>query len=258
MKDFTLEAYKYYLDLFKAKNYPFFTFSSFMAMREKPDCFCLIRHDVDRKPGYALKMAKIEAEMGVVSTYYFRNRSNSFVEGIVREIHSLGHEIGYHYECLSDENGNYVEAFKNFENNLLKFRSVVEIKTISMHGRPFKPFDNRDLWSYSNYHQLLKEKHGILGEVYLDIDYTDIAYVNDTGRNWTNSTSNLRDRTNSKVSADFNSSSDLINYLKNSPARKIVFQIHPERWASNSFLWLRSLSEDTLINAIKFILKRIR
>ena len=31
-----------------------------------------IRHDIDRKPERALKMAEIEHDFGVKSTYYFR------------------------------------------------------------------------------------------------------------------------------------------------------------------------------------------
>lgn len=38
----------------------------------------ILRHDVDRLPGNALKMARLEHEMGVQATYYFRAVSVSW------------------------------------------------------------------------------------------------------------------------------------------------------------------------------------
>jgi hypothetical protein len=42
-----------------------------MLQTNKSEQFCLVRHDVDRKPLNALKMAEIENKLGVKSTYYF-------------------------------------------------------------------------------------------------------------------------------------------------------------------------------------------
>jgi hypothetical protein len=58
----------------------------------------------------------------------------------------LGHEVGYHYENMSDCDGNTTEALLDFEKKLSEFRKHVPISTISMHGRPMKKYDNRDLW----------------------------------------------------------------------------------------------------------------
>ena len=71
------------------------------------------------------------------------------------------------------------KALKDFEYNLNKLRAVAPIKTISMHGRPLKSQDNRDLWREKESQSPLKHVR-VLGEVYLDIDYKDIAYINDT------------------------------------------------------------------------------
>lgn len=258
MKDFSLEIYKEYVNAIKSSGLKFITFKEYLSTASKPEKFCLIRHDVDRKAGYALKMAKLEKELGAVATYYFRIKPDSFVKEVIHEIAEMGHEVGYHYECLSDTNGNYEKALIDFDSNLKKFDGLADIKTISMHGRPFKPYDNRDLWRIKENHQLLKNKYGILGELYLDIDYTDIAYINDTGRNWLSNVSNFRDKTNSKVPAEFNNADELLNYLKTSVHPKMVFQIHPERWSSTNFQWLRANAEDTTINLIKSMIKMIR
>ena len=60
----------------------------------------ILRHDVDRLPGNALKMAGLEHGMDIAATYYFRAVPVSWDEGIIREIAGMGHEVGYHYENL--------------------------------------------------------------------------------------------------------------------------------------------------------------
>jgi len=99
MKDFKLNIYKQLLQTLISKNYSFQTMQLFMQV---PLEKCIIlRHDVDRKPENALRMAKLENELGVKATYYFRIIPKTFKPEIINKIAELGHEIGYHYECLS-------------------------------------------------------------------------------------------------------------------------------------------------------------
>lgn len=224
-----------------------------MQTQTSPEKFCLIRHDVDRMPGRALSMAKIEHEMGIVSTYYFRKKPYTFKPHIIKEIESLGHEVGYHYENLSDTNGDVEAGLEDFIMNLAEFRKIATIKTCAMHGQPLKPYDNRDLWKIPENMSTLKNKLGMLGEVYLNIDYSDIAYINDTGRNWTSTASNRRDKVNSLVKADFSSGDELLHYLQNNPHNKICFQIHPERWSGNIISYAGQILLDGMINLAKSI-----
>ncbi len=256
--DFSLTAYEAYLRALKTHVGNFLRFQDFIPLKEKPERYCLIRHDVDRKPANALNMAILEHSMGIISTYYFRAKPQTFKPEIIKKIAELGHEIGYHYESLSDQNGNMDLAIKDFEENLLNFRKIVPIHTVSMHGRPLKPYDNRDIWRNPENHKLLKEKFKILGEVYLDINYSDIAYINDTGRNWTSGKSNRRDKVDSTIDADFKSGVDLLNYLNSNPHPKICFQIHPERWSNELMEWTSQLLKDQAINTVKFILSKIK
>jgi len=39
--------------------------------------------------------------MGIRGTYYFRIVPESFDENVIKEIYSMGHEVGYHYEDMS-------------------------------------------------------------------------------------------------------------------------------------------------------------
>ena len=230
MKDFTLSAYEGYLKAIKDR-FPFILrFDEFLQKNTPPKSFCIIRHDVDRRPLNALLMAGVEKKLGIRSTYYFRIKSHVFKPDIIRHISDMGHEVGYHYECLSDSKGDVRAALKDFERNLLRLREIVPVHTISMHGRPLSRFDNRDLWRDMEIHGLLCEKYSILGEIYLDIDYSEIAYISDTGRNWSHDRSNTRDRVDSELNPDFADGKELLAYLKASPHLRLIILFHPERW----------------------------
>lgn len=258
MRDFTLDKYRIYLAAISSKIGLFMRFDNFIELVVKPEKFCLIRHDVDRKPNAALAMAKLEQEMGIVSTFYFRAKSQTFKPKILIEIAAMGHEIGYHYESLSDTNGDIKKAIEDFAINLVAFRKIVPISTCSMHGRPLKPYDNRDIWKIKENKHFLKNELGIIGEVYLDIDYTDIAYINDTGRNWTSGKSNRRDKVDSNINADFTSQEELLTYLNTNPHPKICFQIHPERWSNNLVEWQLQKMKDMGINEVKSLLSTLK
>jgi hypothetical protein len=255
MRDFTLAAYEDYIQAIKSSYKNILTFSKYFCTEPKPESFCLIRHDVDRKPGNALRIAELENRIGVRSTYYFRASPHTFKPDTIVKIAGLQHEIGYHYESLAETRGDMLEALKDFENNLKKFREIVPVRTVSMHGRPLSPYDSRDMWRNVNNHNRLIEKYGILGEVYLDIDYTDIAYISDTGRNWTSGRFNRRDKVASSIEVDFKNGESLLEYLNSSPASKMVFQIHPERWENNVIRWVIQYFSDAAVNIAKWCLR---
>ena len=256
MRDFTLKSYTKYIRAIQ-KSYPnIIRFDEFFCMDPKPDSFCLIRHDVDRRPKKALQMARLENQMGIRATYYFRAKKHVFKPDIIQEISNLGHEVGYHYESLSDTRGNLPRALEDFKFHLERFKKIVPVKTVSMHGRPLMPYDNRDLWRNAENREHLVEEHSIYGEVYLDIDYRGVAYLNDTGRNWTSDRANIRDQTKYGIRLSFNSGAEALNHLTTTPDPKMVFQVHPERWAGNMMDYHFSLCFDTLANLAKYVVKK--
>ncbi|GAJ01979.1 unnamed protein product, partial [marine sediment metagenome] len=100
--DFTLEKYEELLQTLE--DFRIFTVLSYLEERPKSN-FVILRHDVDRKPLNALRMAELENRRGIKSTYYFRSVKGVFNPKIIRKIHGLGHEVGYHYETLSKTKG---------------------------------------------------------------------------------------------------------------------------------------------------------
>lgn len=103
--------------------------------------FIIIKHDVESKPEKALKISKIEHSFGIKATYYvhsffLRNPKNV---AILKEIISLGHEVGYHYDVLDSNNGDKNNAIKEFRESLSFFaENGFTIKTICPHGNPLK------------------------------------------------------------------------------------------------------------------------
>ena len=59
----------------------------------------VLRHDVDQHPRTALRMARIECDLGLRSTYYFRWRT---ADGrVIARLQEWGFEVGLHYETLT-------------------------------------------------------------------------------------------------------------------------------------------------------------
>jgi hypothetical protein len=251
MIDFTLEAYVAFLRSISGSYPRIITFDKYFRSGKRFDTFCMIRHDVDRFPGRALRMAEIESRMGISSTYYFRAKRHTFHHEYISGIHRLGHEIGYHYECLTDAKGDMETALAVFGYHMSRFQQVVPVSTIAMHGRPFSNHDNRDMWKKPAHQRILRDIYGIIGEVYLDIDYSDILYITDTGRNWKTEASNRRDKVNSGVGMSFPDGAQLLNYFKNEPHPKLIFQVHPERWTDNMPAYSIQLVLDKAANAAK-------
>ncbi|HHB94473.1 MAG TPA: hypothetical protein ENK88_04940 [Campylobacterales bacterium] len=250
MKDFTHNIYKNFLVSLREREFQFITVQEFFTSKyDKNRPFIMLRHDVDRQPNSSLKMAKIEESMGVKATYYFRAIPKTLKPEIIKKIAFLEHEIGYHYESLSETNGDYDKAIKDFEKNLSIFNKLYPIKSISMHGRPTSKWDSRLLWSKYNY-----RKYGILSEPYFDIDFQKILYITDAGRAWNNESINRRDKVDSNFNFKFNHTIDIIsNIRKKTLPDMLMINIHPEHWSKGGIEWYKIL----YIRKVKNFLKRL-
>jgi hypothetical protein len=255
MRDFTFSAYQYYLNTLKSWDTLNLRIDEYLASSPKPQAFFIIRHDVDRRPRKALHMAQMESAMEIRATYYFRSKPHVFKPEIITTIADMGHEIGYHYESLCDTKGDVSMALEDFERNLAKFRRLVTVSTVAMHGRPLSPFDSRDLWRSVDHRKLLSRHYQILGEAYLDIDYSGIVYLTDTGRNWSPSRANKRDRVESKSIPEPKTMEDLLRFLKTVKPSKFVLQVHPERWAESFPEYLFCSGMDYAVNWLKKLAK---
>ena len=104
MRDFTLKSYQSLLVTFQQAGYQFQTFEELMTSPVDGKSVTM-RHDVDELAWNALKMAQLERNLGIRATYFFRIVKQSNVPEVIRQIVALGHEVGYHYEDLSLNDG---------------------------------------------------------------------------------------------------------------------------------------------------------
>lgn len=246
-RDFTLSIYKQLLESAISAGYKLISYEDFIENGHQYQKFFILRHDVDDLPQNSVDTAKIENALGAKGSYYFRVVKQSFKPDAIKEIIALNHEIGYHYEDMTLNNGDYEKSFEHFKKHLQIFRSFYPVKTMCMHGSPTSKWDNKLLWNKYNYKEL-----GIIGEPYFDIDFNKVLYITDTGRQWNNTTSSVRDRVNTQYNYSFNSTNDIINAFKqNQLPNQIMLNIHPQRWTNNSLLWTRELIMQNIKNVIK-------
>lgn len=68
MFNFTFQSYQILLKTILSSNWQIITLEN---DDESSQNTIILRHDVDRKPQNALSMAKLEASLGIRSSYYF-------------------------------------------------------------------------------------------------------------------------------------------------------------------------------------------
>ena len=255
--DFTLATYRQLLTALKENGYEFITFERYCSGERRGKCI-ILRHDIDKKPERSLALAKIENNLGIQATYYFRLIPSVDIESnFIRTIAELGHEIAYHYEDLTLAKGDTEKAFGLFETHLNYFREFYPVKTIAMHGSPTSKFDNRHLWNHYNYRDL-----GIIGEPYFDFINEEVNhadgnrfYFTDTAGMWDGDKYNVRDKAIGQ-SADkkvkVHTTDELIEFLTHSAsAKEVMINTHPQRWTDNKAEWLLEYTTQKAKNIIK-------
>ncbi len=233
-------------------DYDLFSFKDYLIKKPK-EKFIILRHDVDKKPANALKIANIEKKYGINSTFFFRIKKKVFHPGIISKIEELGYEIGYHYEELADSKGDLKKAINLFKKNLEKIREIADIKTICMHGSTLSRWDNKKLWKYYNF-----KDFGIIGEGYLSIDFTKIVYISDSGGNWSSGNYIKRDFPCSPTAININikKTDELINLIAQEKYPNLYILSHPDRW-NEGMAWYTEYISKHIRNLIKTKINKI-
>lgn len=103
----------------------------------------LWRHDIDVSPHRALRMAAIEAEHGIVATYFvmlhspFYNALEAEIRAKLSAIAGLGHAIGLHFDLsfhfsVGDPSG--IETYLRSERQLLEDLVGAPVTALSLHN----------------------------------------------------------------------------------------------------------------------------
>jgi hypothetical protein len=245
-RDFTFKIYEKLLLQFKNQYYRIIPFRDYLEKEHTGKCL-ILKHDVDKKPANALICARIEKDLDIHSTYYFRIVRDSCNPDIIKEIEDMGHEIGYHYEDLALAKGDLAKASELFSGHLTSLRKIATIKTICMHGNPLSRWNNLLIWTRYNY-----KEFNLIGEPFLDLDFSKICYLTDTGRRWDAYKSNVRDKVKSPFQFPIRKTPDLIRFLETSLLPEIIMlNMHPQRWNDNYVSWGKELIFQNVKNQVK-------
>ena len=137
IEDFTTEQYREILQLARLK-YNFISYEN-IPFGER---FLLWRHDCDYSLNRAFKLAEIEKEEGVVSTYFinphceFYNLLETTQAKLVEHILGMGHSLGLHFDAEFHETGSKAELEEQiaFEASMLEHFFGVKPFTFSFHN----------------------------------------------------------------------------------------------------------------------------
>jgi hypothetical protein len=101
------DLYIDFLGKAKQKKFEFVCFQDFLGSPSLPPRYIALRHDIDFAPVHSLQMAQLEHDAGIRSTFFvlvdgqFYNPLQTDIVRQIREIRSLGHEIGLHFAVSS-------------------------------------------------------------------------------------------------------------------------------------------------------------
>jgi hypothetical protein len=253
MRDFTLAAYARVLDEVQRRFGGAVGILQWQRLDQRTGC--VIRHDVDRRPANALRMAALEQSRGIRTTYYFRVVGSAFNLDAMRHVQAMGHEVGYHYEDLALARGDGGRALESFSSHLATLRKHVDVKTVAMHGSPLSRFNNLEMWKSASLADF-----GLEADAFLTVDYRGVAYFTDTGRDWSGRRANLRDCPPgaAPAPAHVQSTFDLAQHVSVMTETALAISAHPERWDDRLVPWTGQLAKDSAANRVKQVLRIIR
>lgn len=232
-RDFTFTTYEEIINTFLEMNYDIVTVDEYLSRKETFGKCLILRHDVDRFPLQTLRMSKLEAKLGVSSTYYFRIIDSVFKPKILNAVKMFGHEIGYHYEDLALCNGDVEKALKHFNDSLSRLRKYAAVRTICMHGSPLSKHDNKVMWQEANY-----KDFDIIGDTSYDINFNEVFYITDNGMGWNKRGVSVRDKYTTNYNIPIKDSFHLIQLLKQGVLpERIMLNAHPDTFFQKLIPW---------------------
>jgi hypothetical protein len=200
--EFTSNWYEGFLDRVMEAGYEIRRFSDGVGPGE-----IVLRHDVDLSVRDALKMALMEADRDIATTYCFLLTSALYnplerdQREQIREIESLGHEVALHFSTHEYWEPDEEPGAADLDRRIDEERTVLDTlisgttETVSFHGPPSWVL-NRDLDDIRN--------------AYAPAYFEGMTYVADSGQRW---------RTSPPVIDDFRESAQVV--------------VHPGLWSES-------------------------
>ena len=175
--DFTYKSYEELIGMLRSHGY---VIASYRDWQDHKRC-AILRHDIDYDPQKALRIAQIEKEEGVRSTFFalltsdFYNVHSERTYKVLRQICDLGHEIGLHFDekryGSKYRGGEFVIDAIAKEAKTMESAIGIKINSVSMH-RPSQEILYEDLE--------LPEMINSYSKVFFE----EFKYLSDSRRNW--------------------------------------------------------------------------
>lgn len=140
----------------------------------------LLRHDVDLSPFRARKMAELETELGIHSTYFFMvaspmyNVFNATTRETIADIADMGHDVGLHFSTHQYWAADAIPDDDTVAKRVLADRDALSavadpIETVSFHIPP---------------DPVLRRSFERFPSTYEPRFFTDIGYIADSDQRW--------------------------------------------------------------------------
>ena len=172
---FTYAAYRELIELLKQKEYQFCGYFDYADKKKS----VIMRHDIDNSVAHSVRLAQIEYEAGIQSTYFvllktdFYNPASKSVNDDLRKIKDLGHEIGLHFDetVYQGDDAESLPKMIRKEAGILADICGFPIRSFSMH-RPNRVTLEKDL-----------HVDGLVNS-YGHNFFCDFKYLSDSRHNW--------------------------------------------------------------------------
>tara|TARA_B100000902_G_scaffold362377_1_gene380585 strand:+ start:356 stop:1168 length:813 start_codon:yes stop_codon:yes gene_type:complete len=196
----------------------------------------ILKHDVEHDIDLALIIGEIEYKAGISSTFYLQFDVAISNPRKVIQLKNMGHDIGYHYDVLDANNGDYEVAMKQFQIHLEAFSDMgIEIKSVCPHGNPIKIrsgwTSNKDFFRSDEVRKAFPDMIDIVVDRE-EIFPEELWYVSDAGYTF-------------KLISDISNNDRVVAIDKNIampddlPIKKctILISTHPHRWMNSKYMF---------------------
>lgn len=184
----TYEHYSFCIQKARAEGYTLSPFKE-VGCYQQHHPLIILRHDIDCSIPRALNMARMEKQLGIRATYFVRVHARAYnifeynTYQALKEIISLGHEIGLHLEAVDFAHitaENPLDVFRR-EKNVLETVLNTAIISTAAHGEhsPAGPRHNRNFFA-----DISKQEAGIQYDAYEASFTREMKYISDSSGRW--------------------------------------------------------------------------
>jgi hypothetical protein len=149
LTDYSTARFREFIEGLKSEEFSIISYADYEAgLIDPKKVNVFLRHDVDISLPRTMKMAEIQKELGVQSTYFFRLHAEKYsfedAKPIIKSLADDGFEIGLHYETLCVAQGEKQKAIELFGLDIQKLREIARVSVVAAHGQ--KVYKNRTIW----------------------------------------------------------------------------------------------------------------